>query len=127
MPATAKAREVLDIFDRIAAVFEEDREPDPEEETRDDVLADVLDMSEESQAVLAAALCTRAPKLAKKTQDGDEEAAALSAVILRALAAHTQAEAVRGLMDSPDLSQFVNVEEDETMPPEWDDQDEGGA
>lgn len=117
MTATAKAREVLDIFERIAAAFDghrddqDDDQDDDQGETRDDVLADILDASEEAQAQLAAALTVRAVKVAAKAQN-DDEAAALGAVILRALAAHTQAEAVRGLMDSPDLSSFVNVSED---------------
>jgi hypothetical protein len=116
-----KLGEVLDVVERIAAAFERAREAEDDEDggredaaaDRDELLAEVLDESEEAQAVLAAALSFLAGTLAGKVQDGDEEAAALAAVVLRSLSAHSQAEAVRSLMESPDLSQFVNVSEDD--------------
>lgn len=125
--AAKKVNEVLDVVERIAAVFAAVREWNEEEhdglddETagsraeakRDDMVAEVLDASEEAQVSLAAALTKHAYSLTANIFKGDDEDAALGAVILRALSAHTQAEAVRSIMDSPDLSQFVNINEDD--------------
>jgi len=116
---TARVRET---FDRLRGLRASTDDPDEAgaEEERDELLADILDRSEEAQAVLASSLAGASASLPARIHGGDNEAAALAGVILRALAAHAQAEAIRGLMESPDLSQFVQVEEDETMPPEWD-------
>jgi len=132
MPSAARdpietARGALDIFERIRDAFGDDDQGNEETEgnsEREEVLADVLDASEEAQAQLAAALTVRGLDVAQKAH-ADDEAAALAAVILRALAAHTQAEAMRSLIDAPDLSQFVNVHADETMPHDWG--EEGGG
>jgi len=151
MPAAAKkkaprvmddARAVLDLVSRVAVAFERMRGDDDDdddddratqyERARDEALADVLDGSEEAQSILAAVLTHRAKskELHKKIASGNADASAEAAVILRALAAHSQAESVRSLMESPDLGHVLNIEEtgeDETMPHEWGDDDDGGG
>jgi len=129
--ASGKVEEVLGLVERVADVWESLRgEPEGDddqgaaESEREDLLAEILDESEEAQAKLAAALATTSGALAEKVQTGDAEAAALAAVVLRALAAHTQAEAIRGLMESPDISQFVNVSE---APDDLEEYDDGGG
>jgi len=121
---------IADAFDALRGEDEHDDEATHEhQQERDDALADVLDGSEEAQAVLATVLTHRAKskELHKRIANGDAEASAEAAVILRALAAHSQAESVRSLMESPDLGHVFNVSEageDETMPEEWD--EDGG-
>ncbi len=134
MATAKKVREVLDevehAVDRIAGIWGKlrgdelgDDDQAEAESERDDLLAEILDESEEAQALLAASLGYRVAKVAEKINDGDDEATALGAVILRALAAHSQAEAVRGLMESPDVSQFVNITDDDDAD---DDDGQGG-
>ena len=116
---------IEDVFDALREEIEDPKEQAEAEEARDETIAELLDESEQAQAQLAASLTQRARSLHKKILAGDHEASALGAVIPRSLAAHSQAESFRTLMESPDLSQLVNVtEDDETMPPEW---DEGGG
>jgi len=114
--AVQTGHNVVELIERVRDAFAGDAESDEGDEgDREEALADVLDASEEAQAQLAAALSVKATELASyaaSNQGLDNEDAALAAVILRALSAHTQAEAVRSMMESPDLSSFVNVEED---------------
>ena len=138
MPRTAKARatvgrdfeivdEVIGLFDDLRGVEEED-EPHAQSEAerhREELTARVLDTSEGVQLALAAALSIRSRKLLKGIEKGDAEASAEGAVILRALAAHSTAETVRALMDGPDLPTLLaGAESDETMPEEWDQEEE---
>jgi len=114
--AVQTGHNVVELIERVREAFAGDADSDEGDEgDREEALADVLDASEEAQAQLAAALSVKARELADYAADNrglDNESAALAAVILRALSAHTQAEAVRSMMESPDLSSFVNVEED---------------
>jgi hypothetical protein len=143
MPAKSRqaeqVRDALHLVTRIADAFDAlrgedvtERESQKYQAEREDALADVLDNSEEAQALLATVLTHRAKskELHKKIAEGNADASAEAAVILRGLAAHSQAESVRSLMESPDLGHIFNVSEslddDETMPSEWDDDDGGG-
>ncbi len=119
--AAEKVERVVEIVEHLAELYDavrtdnnlDDEEGDEAqaaaEAKRDDLLADILDHSEETQAALAASLTVHAANLHPAIVEGDKEAAALGAVILRSLAAHSQAEALRSLMDSPDLPHLVDV------------------
>lgn len=141
-PAEGKAAELRQIAADIIGQpepTEDDDDHSPETEARRAV---VLAFSEQAQAALAADLTARAMHLLG-LHDDDEAAVrdtaehyAEKAIILRALAAHAQAETIAELASGPDLIDVMagaeegegpGVYTDETMPDEWNDEGGGDA
>ena len=116
----------VDGFELAAAVLQGPADDDQGDDQADETTAEILDLSETTQLALVAALSERAQTLIKSISDGDKEASAEAAVILRALASHSSAELLRQLTEAPELAELLGAAPDETMPPEWD-EDEGAG
>jgi len=116
----------VDGFELAASILEAPADDDQGDEKADETTAEILDLSETTQLALVAALSERAQTLIKSIAEGDKEASAEAAVILRGLASHSSAELLRALTDAPELADLIGgAHADETMPPEWDDEGAG--
>jgi hypothetical protein len=136
-PTEAKAAELRQLAADIVGQPEPDDDQDDTAET-EARRAVVLAFSEQAQAALAADLAARALELLsqKAGPDAAAEHYAEKAIILRALAAHAQAETLAELASGPDLAELMAAGEmpegpgaydDETMPHEWDEEGGGDA
>lgn len=95
----------VDGFELAAAALDGSADDESAEQTT----AEILDLSETTQLALVAALSERAQTLITQVAEGDKEASAEAAVILRALAAHTSADLLRGVMEAPELPELLGI------------------
>ena len=114
----------VDGFELAAVVLSGPADDDQGDEQADETTAEILDLSETTQLALVAALSERAQTLIKSIAEGDKEASAEAAVILRALASHSSAELLRQLTEAPELAELIGGSSEDTEQP-W--EEEGGA